>query len=237
MDNAQPLVVAFVKGTAPSKWFDRFNERTDYPSLIAQESDDPFRLLIDGHATAALIRLPEARLTADFHLVTLYEEQPGIAVPKDNELTLLEQISRADIVEEIVNYEPGDAVDIGAVRDAVQVVAANVGVVIAPRPLLRSINSKQTEHREFVDGTPTTIALAWRKDNDNEMIQDFVGITKGRTALSSRQQANPKLKAKEKAAQRAKKVAAKKMATKNAAAKKSGAGRGASKSKGRKGRR
>lgn len=209
MENAQPLVVAFVKGTAPSKWFDRFNERTDYPPLKSQESDDPFSLLLDAQATAALIRLPEPRLSDDFYLVTLYEEQPGIAIPKDHELTLLEQISRADIEGEIVNYEPGDIVEVNKVRDAIQVVAANVGVLIAPRPLLRSINSKQTEHREFIDGTPSTIALVWRKNDDSVMMQDFVGITKGRTAMSSRQQANPKLKAKEKAERKAKKRAVK----------------------------
>ncbi|MFV8394163.1 LysR family transcriptional regulator substrate-binding protein [Corynebacterium hindlerae] len=187
MINAQPLAIVFVKGTAPGKWFDRFNERTDYPDLITMESDDAFAALIDGRATLALIRLPEPRLTDDFHKVDLYEETPGITVPKDSELTLLERISRADISDEIVNYEPGDQVDIQAVRDAVQVVAANVGVVIAPRPLLRSISSKQTEHREFSDGTPTQVSLVWRKADDCDMIQDFVGITKGRKATSSRQ--------------------------------------------------
>lgn len=208
MSNAQQLSIAFIKGTAPSKWFDRFNERTDYPNLVTMESDDAFGALLDGRATAALIRLPEARLSADFHKVDLYEEQPGIAVPKDNELTLLEKISRKDIEGEIVNYESGNTVDIQAVRDAIQVVAANVGVVIAPRPLLRSINSKKTEHREFTDGTPTHIALVWHKDNDGDMIQDFVGITKGRTANTSRQAQPVKKKASEKAKERAKKRAA-----------------------------
>ncbi|MEJ5997177.1 substrate-binding domain-containing protein [Corynebacterium sp. H130] len=194
MTNAQPLAIAFIKGTAPSKWFDRFNERTEYPDLITMESDDAFGALLDGRCTAALIRLPESRLSDDFHKVDLYEEQPGICVPKDNELTLLEKISRADIAEEIINYEPGETVDIQAVRDNVQVVAANVGVVIAPRPLLRSISSKQTEHREFTDGVPTQISLVWRKDDDSQMIQDFVGITKGRTVNSSRQAAPAKKK-------------------------------------------
>lgn len=203
MSNAQPLSIAFIKGTAPSKWFERFNERTDYPNLVAMESDDAFGALLDGRATAALIRLPELRLTADFHKVDLYEELPGITVPKDSELTLLEKISRRDIEGEIINYEPGESVDIQAVRDAVQVVAANVGVVIAPRPLLRSISSKQTEHRPFVGGTPTQISLVWHKDHDGDMIQDFVGITKGRTANTSRQAQPVKKRASEKAKERA----------------------------------
>ncbi|MEJ5927505.1 LysR family transcriptional regulator [Corynebacterium sp. H128] len=208
MNYAQPLSIAFVKGTAPGKWFERFNERTDYPDLITLESDDAMQALLDGRATAALIRLPEDRLSAEFHKVDLYQEQPGITVPKDSELTLLEKISRRDIAEEIVNYEPVDVVSIQAVREAVQVVAANVGVVIAPRPLLRSINSKQTEHREFSDGKPTQIALVWRKSDDGDMIQDFVGITKGRKASSSRQAAAVKEPAK-KPAKKPKKAAGK----------------------------
>lgn len=195
MTAAQPLSIAFVKGTAPGKWFERFNERTNYPDLVTLESDDAFAALIDGRATAALIRLPDPRLTDDFHRVVLYEEAPGITVPKDSELTLLDRIAREDISGEIINYEPGETVDIQAVRDAVQVVAANVGVVIAPRPLLRSISSKLTEHREFIGGTPTEIALVWRREDDCEMIQDFVGITKGRTMNSSRQAASRKKKA------------------------------------------
>lgn len=192
MTIAQPLTIAFIKGTAPGKWFARFNERTDYPDLITLESDDAFGALLDGRATAALVRLPDPRLsdsglTEAFHKVDLYEEQPGITVPKESELTLLDVISRADIAGEIVNYEPADTVDIQAVRDAVQVVAANVGVVIAPRPLLRSISSKQTENRPFSDAAATQISLVWRKADDCDMIQDFVGITKGRTVNSSRQ--------------------------------------------------
>lgn len=225
MTTAQPLHIAFIKGTAPSKWFDRFNERTDYPDVVAMESDDAFAALIDGRATAALIRLPESRLSDDFHKVDLYEEQPGICVPKDNELTLLEKISRADIAGEIINYEPGETVDIQAVRDNVQVVAANVGVVIAPRPLLRSISSKQTEHREFTSGVPTQIALVWRKADDCQMIQDFVGITKGRTVNSSRQAAAVKKKPATKK-QVHKKPVQKKTAAKRAPAAKKRANRG-----------
>ena len=44
----------------------------------------------------------------------------------------------------------------------------------------------------------TEIALVWRKEHDGEAIQDFVGIAKGRTARSSRQE-KPKRSAREKA--------------------------------------
>ena len=67
-------------------------------------------------------------------------------------------------------------------------VAAGVGVVIAPRPVLKLLSGKKIVHREYRNPTypATTIALVWRKTDDSEAIQDFVGIAKGRTPQSTR---------------------------------------------------
>lgn len=201
------LLIAYAKGTAPGKWFDRFNERTAHSPLETFESRDPFPLLADAPADAqgrprpqlALVRLPDRRIDERFHLVRLYTEQPGVAVPKDSELTLLDTITAEDIEDEHLNYQPNEhnEVDVVAVLDALQVVAANVGVVLAPRPLLRVINNKATAHRDYTDGRETDIALVWLKELDNEVIQDFVGIAKGRTPNTSRQ-STPKRSAREK---------------------------------------
>lgn len=105
----------------------------------------------------------------------------------------------ADLDGEIINWSMPDSgeVDAAAVRDALQIVAANVGVVIAPRPLLKVLSKKLVEHRDIKGGTETSIALVWKKDEDSEEIQDFVGIARGRTRNSSRQQ-TVKLSAREK---------------------------------------
>ena len=75
-------------------------------------------------------------------------------------------------------------------------VAAGVGAVIAPRPVIKLLSGKKIAHREYRNPTypPTTIALVWRKADDCEAIQDFVGIAKGRTPQSTRgsQPANAK---------------------------------------------
>jgi hypothetical protein len=200
------LTIAYVKGTAPGKWLTRFAERTGHGALHSFESRDPFPLLADAQTDRtrpdlALVRLPDRRVDERFHVVRLYEEQPGVAVPKDSELTLLEELSAADLEDQHINYAPDEynEVDVSAVFDALDVVAANVGIAFAPRPLLRSINNKSTAHRDYADGQPTSIALVWLKDKDSDAIQDFVGIAKGRTANTSRQ-AVPKRTAKEKAA-------------------------------------
>ena len=128
------------------------------------------------------------------HVVRLYDEQPGIALPVDHTLTLLEQVGETDIVGELIHYQGSS--DIPAIREHLGVVAAGVGVVIAPRPVLKLLSGKKIVHREYRNPAypSTTIALVWRKTDDSEAIQDFVGIAKGRTPQSTRgsQPANAK---------------------------------------------
>lgn len=128
---------------------------------------------------------------------------PGIAVPKDSVYAEVgEALALADVSDEHLNYQLTDSgeVDIAAVREALQVVAANVGIAIAPLPLLKILSKKQVVPLALTGSeVPVTeIALVWRKSHDNEAIQDFVGIAKGRTARSSRQE-KPKRTAREKA--------------------------------------
>ncbi|WJZ02195.1 LysR family transcriptional regulator substrate-binding protein [Corynebacterium freiburgense] len=192
------LTIAYIHGTAPDKWFRRFAEQTNHQIDRVFGCDDSIEALFAGEADIALVRLPDPRITDQYHVVRLYQEQPGIGVPKDSELTLLEEISYEDIVGENCLYQPDKTVDVAKVREAVQVVAANVGVVLAPQPLLRSMNHKMIAHRPYQSGVPTEIGVVWPKEKDRDEIQDFVGITRGRTPRSSRQSA-PKRSAREKA--------------------------------------
>lgn len=213
------LKLAFATGTEPGKWFDRFRRFTAHGGIDARDADDAVaRLLLPAddpdHAEVALARLPvtaggDPRLRAstsdDFFVVRLYEEEPGIAVPKESVYAEVgEAVQPGDVAEEHVNYRLGadGMVDVDAVRAGLQVVAANVGVVIAPRPLLKVLSKKLVVPLGFLeepDTLPRTeIALVWRKAADREAIQDFVGIAKGRTAASSRQE-RPKLSARDKA--------------------------------------
>lgn len=202
-------------GTEPGKWFGRFRERTRHGGLAARESADSLGELIDAAVDLALVRLPDARLDpGQFHVVELYDEEPGVAVSSDNELTLLKgALKAADVAGEIVNYRIADSgeVEVDEVRAALQVVAANVGIVIAPRPLLRVLSGKLVSARGYRDvAVPLTrIALVWRKSADSDAIQDFVGIAKGRTVNSSRQ-AMPKRSAREKTLAKQEKRASKK---------------------------
>lgn len=197
------LTLSFVTGTEPGKWFRRFRERTDHGGLVAVDSDDPLAELREGRADLALARLPDARVGEDHHVVRLYGEAPGVAVPRDSIFAELgEDVPVGELSDERLNYRIAEdgSVDVAQVRSGLQVVAANVGVVIAPRPLLKVLAKKQVVPLGLVDpAVPVTeIALVWLRRADSEAIQDFVGIARGRTVNTSRQAA-PKRSAREKA--------------------------------------
>ena len=184
------LSLAFVTGTEPGKWFKRFAQSTPH-SLDTQGVDDPFADLLDETTSTslALMRLPDDRITDEFHVVRLYTEAPGVAVPKDSLFAELgERVDYADLEGEIINWVYQPEASLEELRGALQVVAANVGVALAPLPLLKVLSKKQIAclevwHAPLVE---TEIALVWRKADDGDEIQDFVGVAKGRTARSSR---------------------------------------------------
>lgn len=180
------LTLAFVTGTEPGKWLRRYEDSTDH-GLSAQGVDDPFAT----DAVLKLVRLPDARVSDAHHVVRLYEETPGVAVPKDSVFAEVgEAVAPADLAGEIVNADWAEGASISDVRAALQVVAANVGVAYAPLPLLKNLSKKQVVPLELADATRarTTIALVWLKDDDGDAVQDFVGVAKGRTMNSSRSQ-------------------------------------------------
>ena len=201
MDARLKLKFFYVTGTAPGKWMERFSERTEY-LLDAHESADPLAVLLDPRdviddsacsddaVTAVLVRLPDERITDDMHVVRLYEESPGVAVPKDHELSLLSTITPQDLQElgdvAGVLFEGYGPVAVGEVKAQLDLVAANVGHVIAPRPLLRRLNVSGTVHADYAGSAATPVALVWFKDDDCDMVQDFVGIARGRKQSSSR---------------------------------------------------
>ena len=71
-------------------------------------------------------------------------------------------------------------------QEAIETVAAGTGVVIMPMSIARLHQRKDVVTRVVSDLEPTTIALVWRIERDDEVTQTFVGVTKGRTARSSR---------------------------------------------------
>ena len=201
------LKVVFVPGLLPDKWFRRFDERHGGASrdsnrrvrIASAVADDPLPYVLHGKADVAFVRMDDRGREGvvkdaeasgqSIHLIELYEEQPGVAVPKDNAIALFPQVSSHDLEDEKIMWSPQPPhfrVDIAGVRAELEVVAANVGVVIAPRPLLRVSNKRGVKDVALSDARPTQLAMVWLQSRDDRDIQNFVGIVRGRTARSSR---------------------------------------------------
>jgi DNA-binding transcriptional LysR family regulator len=71
-------------------------------------------------------------------------------------------------------------------QEAIEAVAAGTGIVIMPMSVARLFHRKDVVAREVTDLPPTTVALVWLRQRDDERTQAFVGVVKGRTANSTR---------------------------------------------------
>jgi DNA-binding transcriptional LysR family regulator len=144
----------------------------------------------------ALVRLPVD--TAGLHCVRLYDELPVVVAGRDHLLSAVtadESVTLADLeAEQLVRPErsgwrptteqlPWPTMD---EREAIETVAAGTGVVIVPMSVARLFRRKDVVQREVADLPPTTVALVWLRERDDDATQAFVGVVRGRTAHSSR---------------------------------------------------
>ncbi len=71
-------------------------------------------------------------------------------------------------------------------KQAVSVVATGSGIVVVPMSVARLHHRKDVVHRPVTGVAPSGVALAWRVDDDDPRIEDFIGIVRGRTERSTR---------------------------------------------------
>ncbi|GAB3262996.1 LysR substrate-binding domain-containing protein [Nocardioides dilutus] len=173
------FTVGFVTGATPDKWARVWRERTkERLELVPLTEDTQLDGVRDGTQSMALVRLPVER--EGLHLIPLYEELPVAVMSVDNTLTLLEEVTRTDLAEEHQDW--GDL----STADVVATVAAGTGVVVVPMSVARLHHRKDVTYRTVVDLPPTTVGLAWRVDDEDERVQRFIGIVRGRSERSSR---------------------------------------------------
>ncbi len=172
------LVVAFVVGVTPGKWARVWAERLpQHPlALIPMGQANALTALEDGSADVALLRLPVA--AEHLSAIPLYEELAVVVAPKDHAIEAVDAVSLADLAGETVLDGPWE--------EAVALVAANVGVAMMPHSVARALSRRDVVARPVTDGPTTRIALVWLTDRTTPLIEEFVGIVRGRTANSSR---------------------------------------------------
>lgn len=173
------FTVGFVTGATPDKWARVWRERSrERLELVPVTEDSQLDGVRDGTHSMALVRLPVDR--EGLHVIPLYEERPVAVMSADNTLTVLDEVTQAELADEHQDW--GSL----ALRDVVATVAAGTGVVVVPMSVARLHHRKDVTYRPVSDLPPTTIGLAWRTDDQDERIQAFIGIVRGRTARSSR---------------------------------------------------
>jgi DNA-binding transcriptional LysR family regulator len=177
-----PLLVAFVTGVTPGKWERVWRERrVGRLDLVPMAQDAALAALGNGTVHMALVR--DTARDDDRHAIELYRESPVVVAPKGSLVAALDAVDLADLADE--NVLPVDLVS-GTGEDAVELVAANVGVAVMPQSVARVLSRKDAVARPLRDGPDTGIALVWPIDGPHPLADVFVGIVRGRTARSSR---------------------------------------------------
>lgn len=181
-ESVPALKVAFVAGVAPGKWFHRWEERFPEHPLASEMVDDAEQLAVlrDGRADIAFVRLPVDKDREGLHVIPLYEELPVVVAPKGHEIQAFDEVPLAEVQGELFEYDGGPS-------ERLDLVEGGAGLAIMPMSVVRHFNRKELRYRPVTGLEPYGVGIAWRRDNEAEAIQEFIGVVRGRGANSSRQ--------------------------------------------------
>lgn len=202
------LRVAFVPGVTPDKWARIWTERMPRVRLDLSpvEEAQQTAVLYDGSADMCFVRLPVDQ--EGLHVIPLYSEVPVVVAPKEHFVEAADEVSVLDLADEHLLQDPdqvpewrdvatevrdGTRVEVPqiTVKQAIETVAAGVGIVIVPMSVARLHHRKDVVHRPVTDVAESRIGLAWRRDLDDDRVETFIGIVRGRSANSSRGRTEP----------------------------------------------
>ena len=202
-EKASTFRVGFAAGVMPDKWARIWADRMPRRplDLVPLGERDGVELVRAGELQMCFVRLPVGR--EGLHLIPLYDEQPVVVVAKEHPVAAYDEIDVTDLADEHLLQDPDDVpawrdvatevadgsrypVPAMTLRQAVESVAADAGIVIVPMSLARLHHRKDVVHVP-VTGVPTTkVGLAWLQDNDDDRVETFIGVVRGRSANSTR---------------------------------------------------
>jgi DNA-binding transcriptional LysR family regulator len=191
--------LGYVPGVTPDKWVRMWAERRPHVplELVTATTDEAVELIRTGAVDAALVRLPIDR--TGLHTIPLYTETTVAVAPKQHVLTATEEATVADLADEIVlrpqddtlpwaGDRPGRAAAFAppTTAEAIELVAAGVGLLVVPLSLARLHHRRDLTHRPLSDAPGSGVGLAWPDAENSELMEEFIGIVRGRTVNSSR---------------------------------------------------
>jgi DNA-binding transcriptional LysR family regulator len=172
--------------------------------LLAMGSGEALAGLAEEAVDAALLRLPIDR--SGRHAIPLYTETTVVVVPKDHEVAAVEEVTAGDLADYVVLHPlddclswekpPGTAAKErpATTEDAIELVAAGVGLLAVPQSLARLHHRRDLTYRTLVDAPQSDVALVWLEERTTDLMEEFIGIVRGRTANSSRGRQQPEKK-------------------------------------------
>ncbi len=200
---ARSLTLGYVPGATPAKWARNWAQR--HPDVALQThpvaAAGAAAAVRAGTVDLAVLRLPTD--TSGMAVIALYEETTVVVVPTDHLLSAGDEIGAADLdgepvlvpLDHVVEWPnaPGAPVQHRpeTTADAIELVAAGVGVLVVPQSLARLHHRKDLTYRPIADAPTCPVALVFPDGPQPELIEEFVGIVRGRKPGSSRGQAAP----------------------------------------------
>ncbi|WP_311448960.1 LysR substrate-binding domain-containing protein [uncultured Rothia sp.] len=199
------------------------------PVPVVEVPENPF-------AHMSIVRPDREPASADgekYHSIRLYEELPVVILPVDHVLTVLDEVPVEELAEEfllqpasdIPAYEEvsrawresaGRIVPEGLTdKENIELVAAGVGLYIVPMSIARFYHRKDLTYRPVAGLDLYPVHLVWprapkgepRSEELEALLQDFIGIVRGRTATSERGSETRQARAERIAAEKAKEKA------------------------------
>ncbi|GAA2216150.1 LysR substrate-binding domain-containing protein [Nonomuraea monospora] len=203
MTDGETFRLAYVPGVTPAKWAGIWTERLpDVPlALVTVPAAEAVDLLRGGGADAAFVRLPIDRDALS--VIPLYVETTVVVVPKDHAVAAADEIVLADLADEEVLRPQDDTIewplrpglpaftDPATTAEAVELVASGAGLLVVPQSLARLHHRKDLTYRPVTDAPQSQVALAWPTDATTDLVEDFIGIVRGRTVNSTRGRNTP----------------------------------------------
>lgn len=197
------LTLGYVPGGTPGKWARIWAERhPEVPlHLRTLAAADAAAELRSGAVDVALLRLPAD--ASGLAVIPLYDEATVVVVPADHLLSAADEISAADLdgeptllpLDTVVDWPaaPGVPVDHRpeTTEGAVELVAAGMGLLVVPQSLARLHHRKDVTYRPITDAPSCSVALAVREGPQPDLVEEFIGIVRGRRAGSSRGKPEP----------------------------------------------
>lgn len=219
------------EGTAPSEAPAEDSVEATEHAPIARKAvpENPF-------AHMSIVRPDREPASTDgekYHSIRLYEELPVVILPVDHVLTVLDEVPVEELAEEfllqpasdIPAYEEvsrawresaGRIVPEGLTdKETIELVAAGVGLYIVPMSIARFYHRKDLTYRPVAGLDTYPVHLVWprapkgepRSEELEALLQDFIGIVRGRTATSDRGSETRQARAERIAAEKAKEKA------------------------------